>query len=102
MVLPAGVAAISRATDQCQRGLGVSEDAGMNKYIAFGLYQQNEKGGHQEAMGPGDPKPGVAKHVYLAADVDALIASIPAYMLDEADEHYCQPLAAAVKSLMGS
>jgi hypothetical protein len=50
----------------------------MNKYIAFGLYQQNEKGGHQEAMGPGDPKPGVAKHVYLAADVDALLASIPA------------------------
>lgn len=58
----------------------------MKKYIAFGLYQTNEKGGHQEAMGPDDPKPGAAKHVYLADEVEVVLAQIRNGCVDDGDE----------------
>jgi hypothetical protein len=45
----------------------------MEKYIAFGLYRKNELGGHQEAL---DVTPGVAKDVYMASDVDALLQKL--------------------------
>lgn len=53
--------------------MGSSREFGVKKYIAFGLYQKNELGGHQEAMEPGE-----AKSVYLASDVDARIKELQA------------------------
>jgi hypothetical protein len=75
----------------------------MKKYIAFGLYEQNEKGGHQEAMGPNDPKPGVAKHVYLADDVEKMLDRMNktiALFLGPDGEKYVDKFEQAVKDLM--
>lgn len=35
--------------------------------------------------------------MYLASEVDALIATIPPYLLDPDDSHYCEPLAKALE-----
>ena len=72
----------------------------MEKYIAFDLYQKNEKGGHQSRLQWAKKTGG--REVYLASHVDELLAAIPAYLLDPHDSHYCEPLATAIKSLMES
>jgi hypothetical protein len=78
----------------------------MKTYIAFGLYRKNELGGHQEAIGPGDPKAGVAKDVYLASDVDGRIAALEKALRlclsahDSPDVLWIEAVEAANKALM--
>lgn len=54
----------------------------MGKYIAFGLYQKNEQGGHVAAR----PIARGGDAVYLAADVDTLLAQIRNGCVDDGDE----------------
>jgi hypothetical protein len=46
-----------------------------------------------------DHEPGAT--YYDSRDVDSLLAAIPAYLLDPLDSHYCEPLAAKLRSLTG-
>lgn len=70
----------------------------MQKYIAFDLFTKNELGGHTQAFDLSKRKDGV--QVCLVADVEPLVFSIPAYLLDPNDSHYCEPLAKAYQDLM--
>lgn len=77
----------------------------MEKYIAFGLYQKNELGGHQEAIGPNDPKAGEAKAVYLADDVHSLLTMLRGEIVSQSglrtpDQDWSAAMDAIDKSLM--
>jgi hypothetical protein len=67
----------------------------MFKYTAFELYKTNELGAYQPAVVMAGQK---SREVYLAADVDKILAAIPAYLIDPDDSHYCESLAKALGS----
>jgi hypothetical protein len=67
----------------------------MFKYTAFDLYKTNELGAYQPAVVMAGQK---SREVYLASDVDKILAAIPAHLIDPDDSHYCEPLAKALGS----
>lgn len=74
----------------------------MERYIAFGLYQKNDQGGHQLAIDGGIH----GEAVYLAAQVDALLKKISDARLDwgmvcSCHCAECERLDAVLRGLMG-
>jgi hypothetical protein len=53
----------------------------MKKFVAFNLYAKNEQGGNQPTGADGE-----MREVYLAADVELLLAQIRNGCVDDGDE----------------